>query len=106
MIYGHDLVLELTYLLDREGEGLDGREEYALEELRGLEDEVGGDLESIDVLIPVGDFEEYAREQASSMYGSYMEHWPMSCIDWRQAAEDLSYDYTEVEFRGETYLTQ
>lgn len=105
MIYGYDLVQELADLLDREDEGLDGREEYALDELRELEDEVGGDLESIDVLIPVGDFEEYAREQASSMYGSTMEHWPMTSVDWEHAAEQLAYDYTEVDFRGERYLT-
>ena len=104
MIYGHDLVQELTDLLDRE-DGLNSDELDELEELRNLISEVG-DLEELDVLIPFDDFEEYAREQASSMYGSYMEHWPMSCIDWRQAAEELSYDYTEVEFRGETYLTQ
>ena len=104
MIYGHDLVQELTDLLDREDE-LNSDELEELEELRNLSNEVG-DLEELDVLIPLDDFEEYAREQASSMYGSYMEHWPMTSVDWEHAAEELSYDYTEVEFRGETYLTQ
>lgn len=105
MIYGHDLVEELADLLDREDEGLGVQDAYALDELRELEDEVGGDLESIDVLIPVGDFEEYAREQASSMYGSDMEQWPMTSVDWEHAAEQLAYDYIDVVFRGERYLT-
>lgn len=101
MIYGHDLVQELTDLLDREDE-LNSDE---LDELRNLS-YVVGDLEELDVLIPLNEFEEYARDQAQNLYGSLMECWPMSCIDWGQAVEELSYDYTEVEFRGETYLTQ
>lgn len=104
MIYAHDLVEELTDLLDREDE-LNADELDDLDELRNLMNEVG-DLEELDVLIPVDDFEEYARDQAQSLYGSLMECWPMLSIDWEQAAEELSYDYTEVEFRGETYLTQ
>lgn len=105
MIYGYDLVQELTDLLDREDE-LDSDELEELEELRNLSNEVG-DLEELDVLIPVDDFEEYAREQAQSLYGSLMECWPIqNNIDWADAAEELAYDYTEVEFRGETYLTQ
>ena len=104
MIYGHDLVEELADLLDREDE-LNAYELDELDELRNLMNEVG-DLEGLDVLIPMDDFEEYARDQAQSLYGSLMECWPMSSIDWEQAAEELSYDYTEVEFRGETYLTQ
>lgn len=104
MIYGQDLVDELTDLLDREDE-LNSGELEELDELRNLINEVG-DLEELDVLIPVDDFGEYAREQAQSLYGSLMECWPMLSIDWEDAAEELAYDYTEVEFRGETYLTQ
>ena len=104
MIYGYDLVQELTDLLDREDE-LDSDELEELEELRNLISEVG-DLEELDVLIPLDDFEEYAREQAQSLYGSLVECWPMTSVDWEHAAEQLAYDYTEVEFRGETYLTQ
>ena len=104
MIYGHDLVQELTDLLDREDE-LDSDELEDLEELRNLSNEVG-DLEELDVLIPLDDFEEYARDLAQSMLGRDLERWPMLSIDWKQAAEELSYDYTEVEFHGETYLTQ
>ena len=104
MIYGHDLVEELTDLLDREDE-LNSGELEELDELRNLINEVG-DLEELDVLIPLDDFEEYARDLAQSMYGSDLERWPMLSIDWEDAAEELAYDYTEVEFRGETYLTQ
>lgn len=29
--------------------------------------------------------------------------WPMTCIDWDQAARELSQDYTSVDFDGVTY---
>lgn len=29
--------------------------------------------------------------------------WPLTCIDWRRAAEELKADYTAIEFDGVTY---
>lgn len=29
--------------------------------------------------------------------------WPLTCIDWDQAARELRYDYTSVDFDGVTY---
>lgn len=29
--------------------------------------------------------------------------WPLTCIDWRRAAEELKGDYTAIEFDGVTY---
>ncbi len=31
------------------------------------------------------------------------EQWPLNCIDWKQAANDLKYDYSLVTFDGEDY---
>ena len=32
--------------------------------------------------------------------------WPLTCIDWKQAAEELQMDYSAVTFNGETYWTR
>lgn len=49
-------------------------------------------------------FEEYARELAEDC--DMIDHdaaWPMRCIDWKQAADELRVDYTAIDFDGETY---
>lgn len=49
-------------------------------------------------------FEEYAREFAEDIGAiSGNERWPANCIDWEKAASELKYDYSSVEFDGETY---
>ena len=49
-------------------------------------------------------FEEYARELADDIGAiDANASWPLSCIDWEQAARELRMDYTAVEFDGVTY---
>ena len=49
-------------------------------------------------------FETYAREFAEDIGAiSGDERWPATCIDWEKAASELQYDYSSVEFDGETY---
>lgn len=50
-------------------------------------------------------FEDYARELAEDLHGSALRNasWPMSCIDWEKAANELQMDYTSVDFDGVTY---
>lgn len=51
-------------------------------------------------------FEEYAEELAYDVGAIRRdEHysWPLSCINWRQAARELQQDYTSFEFDGVTY---
>lgn len=49
-------------------------------------------------------FEDYARELAEDC-GSLKDanEWPLRCIDWEQAADELKQDYTSVDFDGVTY---
>lgn len=49
-------------------------------------------------------FETYARELADDL-GAVDRNgrWPTTCIDWKQAAEELQSDYTSVEFDGVAY---
>lgn len=49
-------------------------------------------------------FEDYARQFAEDI-GAIKDDvaWPCTCIDWKQAAEELQMDYGSVEFDGVTY---
>ena len=49
-------------------------------------------------------FEDYARELAEDT-GAVDTNatWPMNCIDWKEAAEQLRQDYTSCEFEGTTF---
>lgn len=88
----------------------DGAEELAtldaiLEELRGAG---GGDHQYLGdwfphELIASRAFTEHARELAESCY-SIPDTWPHRCIDWEQAADELSWDYSSIDIGGETYL--
>lgn len=53
-------------------------------------------------LIDTEDFEEYAEELATDCY-NIPDTWPHRCIDWKQAAEELTQDYSMVSFRGSDY---
>lgn len=49
-------------------------------------------------------FEDYAQELADDC--GMIPHdvsWPMTCIDWEQAARELRMDYNAVDFDGVTY---
>jgi hypothetical protein len=49
-------------------------------------------------------FKDYAMEMAEDIGMVPAEYnWPMSCIDWEQAARELRMDYTSVDFDGVTY---
>ena len=49
-------------------------------------------------------FKEYTMELASEISDSKnADVWPYTCIDWDQAARELKYDYSSVDFGGVTY---
>lgn len=58
-------------------------------------------------LIRESHFEDYARQFAEDI-GAINDdaRWPNSCINWKEAADELRQDYTAVEYRGETYLVR
>lgn len=49
-------------------------------------------------------FEQYAQQYAQDI-GAIDPNasWPLSCIDWDQAARELQMDYTSVDFDGADY---
>ena len=50
-------------------------------------------------------FTQYAEELAEDLgiTSSKFQDWPYNCIDWEKAASELQYDYSCVDFDGETY---
>ncbi len=58
-------------------------------------------------LIRASYFEEYARDLADYVGATSLDlKWPLTCIDWKKAAEELKMDYTGVDFDGVTYYYQ
>lgn len=79
-----------------------------LAELEELESEIS-DFRHGETMIPVDRFTEYAQELAQDL--GYMDRkgadkWPFTCIDWEEAAKELSQDYTEVSYQGQDYYVR
>jgi soluble cytochrome b562 len=81
-------------------------EEEELAELEELESEISGWLHG-ETLIPVDDWEDYAREFAEDI-GAIDRNakWPYTCIDWEEAARELAYDYAIVSYQGDDYYVR
>lgn len=97
---------ELADALD-DADGDFGKDEWKeLEELEELEDEISDFLYG-ETMIPVEDFEDYARELAEDI-GAIDRNasWPNTCIDWEKAAEELAMDYKEVSYQGVDYYVR
>lgn len=79
----------------------DEREE--LSALVDLYSEIGKDS----TLIADHYFKEYAQQLAEDI-GAISDDaaWPATCIDWDRAADELSSDYSQVEYRGTTYYVR
>ena len=77
-----------------------------IEAINELENSVGSEWSYGVTLIDEDDFEDYCEELVSDI-GDLPKDLPSyisNNIDWEGVAEDLKVDYTEVEFRGTTYL--
>lgn len=50
-------------------------------------------------------FEDHARDLAEDVCSDAVANagWPLTCIDWKQAARELQMDYTSTEIDGVTY---
>lgn len=91
-------------------ENSDGAQELAMlealtEECKGNggDEQWDGDWYPI-TLIRDSYFKDYAQELAEDIGATNPDaQWPHTCIDWDQAARELQYDYTGVEFDGVTY---
>lgn len=87
--------------------GLDQDEADELESLRKFQDEMSDycpDWEYGETLVSDYYFVTYAQELADDIGAVPSDlSWPMTCIDWEQAARELRMDYTSAELGGHTY---
>ena len=55
-------------------------------------------------MIPADDFVAYAQELAEDIGAIGQDaQWPVYCIDWERAAQELQMDYASVRVNGTTY---
>ena len=104
-IDSRDIIDRIEWLEGDEDRTHEESEELAA--LKALQDEAEGyaaDWLYGATLIRESYFEEYAQELAEDI-GAIDRNagWPAYCIDWEQAARDLSQDYSMVEFAGVNY---
>lgn len=114
VIDSRDIIERLTELAEQYvasqndgGEPLTDDEKHELDTLKALADEAedyAEDWEYGETLIRDSYFKDYAQELAEDI-GAIPDdvRWPMTCIDWDQAARELQQDYTAVDFDGVTY---
>jgi hypothetical protein len=96
------IVGELSDFLEV-GESENSRELRALISLKE-EGEGCGDWRYGEALIRESYFVEYAKQLAEDIGAiSGKETWPLACLDWEQAADELKQDYTELDFDGVSY---
>jgi hypothetical protein len=76
----------------------------SIREIDELEDEVGNEFEHGCTLIPIEEFEDYCKDLLEEC-GYISKDFPSwIVIDYDETANNMKVDYTEVEFRGDTYL--
>ena len=76
-----------------------------LRALQGLADEGISEWNDGAILVRDSHFQEFAEVFADDM-GAIDKNdvgWPLTCIDWEKAAEELQQDYSSVDYNGVDY---
>lgn len=115
-INNYDEVIDSRDIIERitELEAEEERTDTEQEELDGLkalaeEGETLSDWEYGVTLINENYFQEYAEEFAQDcgwIDRDRAYQWPYNHIDWKEAADELLMDYTELDFNGTTYYAR
>lgn len=102
-LYGTEELSEEEFLWTWEDEEA-GSDAEELKNLLDLREQFGREWKDGVELILERDFEEYARQLAEDI-GAIDRNtsWPLNCIDWSRAADQLMEDYSSVDYNGETY---
>lgn len=95
---------ELEAELDTEDPECDEDDAEELQRLKALVDELPNAAMDGEALINDSYFQEYAEQLADDI-GAIDRHatWPLNCIDWERAADELKNDYTSVTYGETTY---
>lgn len=81
-----------------------GDEYKALKTLDADGSEYASDWRHGETLIHESYFKTYAEELANDIGAiDSKAGWPLNCIDWGEAAEQLKFDYAAVDFHGDTF---
>ena len=106
VIDSRDVTARIEYLTDL-GTEADDDEQAELATLQALAAEganCAADWPYGEVLVRNSYFVEYAQQLAEDLGCINPDaSWPNTCIDWEQAARELRYDYTPLDFDGVTY---
>ena len=103
-----DIAERLKYLT-RERDRLESPQldEFLEDEIDALQEVVDEGID--DTLVHEDYFREYAEELAvdiGAIAHGQRDHWPYTCIDWEQAADELKQDYSVIDIRGGTYYSR
>jgi len=105
-LYSLDIIERIKELQDIPSDERTSDEERELTALLLLEEDASDspDWKYGETLINDAYFKEYAMELAEDcgMIPDVLR-WPVSCIDWNQAADELKMDYIDVGFMGFTF---
>ena len=97
---------ELQEKFDVDPLSLDSEEQSDWNELLELENNIS-EFWYGETMVPEDEFTEYAQQLAEDVgYIGPDTSWPFNHIDWESAADELRDDYTEFEWRGQTYLAR
>ena len=104
MIDSRDVVERISTLADDLAEGEDwARDEYDALCALAADCEGVSDWEFGETLIADSHFREFARELAEDCGMVPGQDWPLYCIDWDRAADELKHDYLPVRFAGRLF---
>ena len=118
-IYTDDLITRREEIIEEINDGLTGTL-IAQSDLENLIEEFYeiaqieadcSDFSYGETLIHEDNFVDYIEQLISDVYHEVYEvvekcSWPVVTIDYEQSANDAKMDYTEVEYRGDTYYTR
>lgn len=102
-------IMERISYLEIDEDSLDEDEQQELADLRQTEEDYSGSEGWNDGagLIRESYFREYAEELADDIGAiDRNARWPLDCIDWDKAADELKQDYTPLDVRGTEYWTR
>lgn len=110
VLYSRDVIERIEELRNEIGENTAPddfvleREELAILEAFAGEGEGFADWHYGETFIADHYFETYAQELARDIGAIKGEEgWPLYCIDWERAADDLRQDYSQIELNGTAY---
>ena len=75
---------------------------------KAIKNDFGCDFEELaknePTMIPDDEFEDYAQQLAEDIGAIGQDNqWPVCCIDWEKASQELKMDYSSVEVDGVEY---